>query len=66
MTGLYVVILHQSREFFSLFVGELEHDLDLAILEYAHIRRIFFREEAVQALTLLFYFAFGSETEAGC
>lgn len=45
--------LHQPGEIFRLLVAELEHDLDLAIREHAYIRRILFREEPVQAFTLL-------------
>jgi hypothetical protein len=47
------VTLHQASKIFRLLIAELEHNLDLAIGEHAHIRGIFFRKEPVQTLTLL-------------
>src|SRR5207245_7571671 len=41
-----------SGEVLGLLIAELEHNLDLPIREYAHIRRVLFREEPVQALAL--------------
>jgi hypothetical protein len=41
---LQIAPFHQPRKIFRLLIAELEHDLDLAICEHAHIRRILFGE----------------------